>query len=69
MFGLTLRDQRSRMVVESNVIERLWKQMHDPVTRNHQHHTSEALLLAVERSLVAAQPFPGTRVSTLRLLA
>jgi transposase len=54
---------------ESNVIERLWKQMHDHVTRNHQHRTIDALLHAVERFLVAAQPFPGTQVSTLRLAA
>jgi transposase len=52
---------------ESNVIERLWKQMPDHVTRNHQHRTIDALLYAVECFLVAAQP--GMKVSTLRLAA
>jgi transposase len=52
---------------ESNVIERLWKQMHDHVTRNHQHRTIESLLEAVDEFLHAAQPFPGTKVSTLPL--
>jgi transposase len=52
---------------ESNVIERLWKQLHDHVTRNHQHPTLEALMVAVSDFLRAAQPFPGTKVSTLPL--
>ena len=52
---------------ESNVIERLWKQLHDQVTRNHQHRTIEALLQTVEEFLQAAQPFPGTKVATLPL--
>jgi hypothetical protein len=52
---------------ESNRIERLWKQMHDHATRNHQHRTIEALLAAVERFLCAAQPFPGAKVSALIL--
>lgn len=48
-----------------NVIERLWKQLHDHVTRNHRHRTIETLVNAVERFLDHAQPFPGTKVSTL----
>ncbi len=49
-----------------NVIERLWKQLHDHVTRNHQHRTILSLVEAVKRFLDNAQPFPGTQVSTLR---
>jgi len=42
-----------------NVIERLWKQLHDTVTRNHTWPTLRALMAAVRRFLDAAQPFPG----------
>jgi len=48
---------------ESNVIERLWKQLHDHVTRNHTHRTIEALMEAVDDFLRDVQPFPGTQVS------
>ncbi len=51
---------------DDNVIERLWKQLHDHVTRNHRHPTIEPLVDAVTRFLDAAQPFPGTKVSTRR---
>ena len=51
---------------DDNVIERLWKQLHDHVTRNHQHRSIDSLVVAVERFLDNAQPFPGTQVSTLR---
>jgi transposase len=54
---------------ESNVIERLWKQMHDHVTRNHRHATMESLMVAVAQFLDDVQPFPGTKVSTLPLVA
>ena len=50
---------------ESNVIERLWKQLHDHVTRNHTHRTLEPLMEAVDEFIDAAQPFPGTQVSLL----
>jgi putative transposase len=50
---------------ESNVIERLWKQLHDHVTRNHRHRTIEPLMEAVDDFIEGAQPFPGTQVSTL----
>jgi hypothetical protein len=50
-------------------VERLWKQLHDHVTRNHQHPTMASLLEAVEVFLLAVQPFPGTQVSTLPLAA
>ena len=51
---------------DDNVIERLWKQLHDHVTRNHRHRTIESLVKAVKRFLDNAQPFPGTKVSLLR---
>lgn len=54
---------------ESNKIEPLWKQLHDHVTRNHQHKTMMSLFAEAELFLRNAQPFPGTKVSTLRLVA
>lgn len=54
---------------EHNVIERLWKQLHDNVTRNHQHPSMQSLWNAVTRFLDAVQPFPGTKVSTMKLVA
>ena len=54
---------------ESNVIERLWKQMHDHVTRNHKHTNLESLMEAVFQFLRVVQPFPGTKVSTLTMAA
>jgi transposase len=54
---------------ESNVIERLWKQMHDHVTRNHRHTTMESLMQAVFQFLRVVQPFPGTKASTLTMAA
>jgi putative transposase len=50
---------------ESNVIERLWKQLHDHVTRNHTHRAIEPLMEAVDEFIEGAQPFPGTQVSML----
>ena len=54
---------------EHNPIERLWKQLHDNVTRNHRHETMQALWKDVTRFLQDAQPFPGTKVSLKRLVA
>jgi putative transposase len=54
---------------EHNVIERLWKQMHDQVTRNHRHRTMEDLVDAIEQFLRVAQPFPGTKVSLMTMAA
>ena len=54
---------------EHNRIERLWKQLHDNVTRNHMHPTMASLWEDVVRFLEDVQPFPGTQVSTLRLVA
>jgi transposase len=50
---------------ESNVIERLWKQLHDHVTRNHTHRAIQPLMEAVDEFIEGAQPFPGTQVSLL----
>jgi len=52
---------------ESNVIERLWKQMHDHVTRNHKHTTMDSLMDAIFQFLRVVQPFPGTQVSNLKM--
>jgi transposase len=54
---------------EHNKIERLWKQLHDNVTRNHRHSTMTSLWQDVVSFLQAVQPFPGTQVSTLRRAA
>ena len=54
---------------ESNVIERLWKQLHDHVTRNHRHRAIEPLMEAVDDFIEGAQPFPGTNVSMLSHVA
>jgi transposase len=52
-----------------NPIERLWKQLHDHVTRNHRHTNINTLVDDVRFFLDQAQPFPGTKVSTLRVAA
>lgn len=72
-----LEDSTNRVVLHflppyspnDNPIERLWKQMHDHVTRNHRHPTIETLIKDVEVFLHHVQPFPGTQVSTLRIAA
>ena len=51
---------------ENNPIERLWKQMHDHVTRNHRHDNLPSLWKDIVRFLSDIQPFPGTKVSTLK---
>jgi len=51
---------------EHNPIERLWKQMHDHVTRNHRHKNMPSLWRDVTRFLHDVQPFPGTNIATLR---
>lgn len=42
-----------------NAIERLWKALHDTVTRNHRFPSLETLMHAIRRFLKVAQPFPG----------
>jgi len=54
---------------EHNPIERLWKQMHDNVTRNHRHKTMPSLWGDITKFLNDVQPFPGTNVSLLRAAA
>ena len=43
-----------------NRIERLWKQLHDTITRNHRHPTMEALMTAVRKFMHVVQPLPGS---------
>jgi len=43
--------------------------MHAHVTRNHRHKHIDTLIEAVQGFLRNAQPFPGTKVSTLRIAA
>jgi transposase len=50
-----------------NHIERLWKQLHDVVTRNHTHTTMSRLMHAVRTFLHAAQPFPGNDYADTKL--
>jgi len=54
---------------EHNPIERLWKQMHDHVTRNHRHKDMLSLWKDIVRFLSDVQPFPGTNVANLRQVA
>lgn len=54
---------------EHNPIERLWKQLHDNVTRNHRHPTMPELWREVTSFMRDIQPFPGTKFSTLRQVA
>ena len=43
-----------------NVIERLWKTLHDTVTRNHRLPSMIALMDAVRRFMEVCQPWPGS---------
>ena len=43
-----------------NVIERLWKTLHDTVTRNHRHRSMKSLMGSVRRFMQACQPWPGS---------
>lgn len=42
-----------------NKIERLWKKLHDTVTRNHRYATMAQLIEAVRSFMNQAAPFPG----------
>ena len=44
-----------------NPIERLWKAMHDTVTRNHPCSTLTELCQLVVRFFEVVQPFPGNK--------
>lgn len=52
-----------------NAIERLWKKMHDAVTRNHGFRTMRQLLAAVRDFLREARPFITSNPLTLRRAA
>lgn len=42
-----------------NRIERLWKALHDTVTRNHRYPNMKGLMAGVRRFMDVVQPFPG----------
>jgi transposase len=48
---------------EANPIERLWKQLHDNVTRNHRFPEMESLWQATQQFMYRVQPFPGTNIA------
>jgi len=52
---------------EHNPIERLWKEVHANVTRNHRCRTIEELLANVDYFLTQAQGYPGTKPSLAKL--
>ena len=43
-----------------NTIERLWRALHDTVTRNHRCNTMRELCQNVSRFFDVVQPFPGS---------
>lgn len=51
---------------DANPVERLWKQLHDNVTRNHRCQTIDELMDEVHAFLQAASPFPGAPVAIRR---
>lgn len=51
---------------EHNPIERLWKDLHACVTRNHDAKTVDELLARVETYLKVATPYPGSKPSLAR---
>ena len=53
-----------------NQIERLWKTLHDTITRNHRCSTFRELAQRIIRFLEVVQPFPGNQhaLATLHLL-
>jgi len=51
----------------ANRIERLWKALHDSVTRNHCWATMDYLMVAMRRFLEVAAPFPGNQHALARL--
>lgn len=50
-----------------NQIERLWKAMHDNITRNHRHSRMFDLCQDVKRLFDVVQPFPGAGQSVAQL--
>ena len=49
-----------------NDIEKLWKQLHDNITRNHRFSTIDKLMLAVRAFLREVSPFPGSAPSVAK---
>jgi transposase len=49
---------------ESNVIERLWKQLHDHVTRNHAHRAIECLREVDVREAMVGEQLGGARATS-----
>lgn len=49
-----------------NAIEKLWKKLHDTVTRNHRHTTMTSLMRAVTCFMNESQPFPGHQSALIR---
>ncbi len=49
-----------------NDIEKLWKQLHDNITRNHRYPTIDKLMVAVRTFLREASPFPGNSPSVAK---
>ncbi|MFB6350371.1 MAG: IS630 family transposase [Bradymonadaceae bacterium] len=52
-----------------NAIEKVWKQLHEVVTRNHRHHSIEELMAAAVQFLDAIEPFPGSNPGMVKLAA
>jgi hypothetical protein len=50
-----------------NRIERLWKKLHDVVTRNHRYPTMNKLMEAVRTFMNHASPFPASEPQLMRL--
>lgn len=49
-----------------NRIERLWKKLHDVVTRNHRYPTMTKLMAAVRIFMGNASPFPANKAQLMR---
>jgi len=49
-----------------NRIERLWRDLHDNVTRNHTCRTIDELAVRVDHFLTTADPWPGNHASVAR---
>jgi transposase len=49
-----------------NHIEKLWKQLHDNITRNHRYTTIDKLMVAVRTFLSKVSPFPDSSPSVAK---
>jgi putative transposase len=64
--GWLKQDPRGRLLFQPayhpwvNRIERLWKQLHNTVTRNHCCTSLEKLMKAVKRFIAVCQPLPSS---------